>query len=209
VVTHKESVIGLPPQLRPSEISPLQKEGCTTRTASLTYPQKLQESHYYLDTLDSEDDDFLTSYGAPPSMRNLSLQDFILAPVGVALLACSSASRAEPPREMPDSSGMGITLEADTLIPPGPPGTVRVSHRDSLHTVSWLGTRDDRIIGYQVYRRCPNEEWQAIASLRLLPGDDRNQGAYSIEDRFSVQCEYTVAAIGRNGKQGPKAAEIQ
>ena len=30
MVTHKESAIGSPPQLRPSEISLLQKEGCTT-----------------------------------------------------------------------------------------------------------------------------------------------------------------------------------
>jgi hypothetical protein len=54
VVTHKESGIGPPPQLRPSEISALQKAGCTTK-ASLrgqrnlynrlkkTYEQHLQK----------------------------------------------------------------------------------------------------------------------------------------------------------------------
>lgn len=142
-------------------------------------------------------------------MRNLIGFDCIVAPVVVALLAYSTTTHAEPSGNSPEPGGVGITSEDDALIPPGAPGTVRVSHRDSRHSVSWVGTRDDKIIGYQVYRRCPDEEWQAIASLELLPGDDRNQGAYSIEDTSTRRCEYTVAAIGRDGKRGPKAADIQ
>jgi len=142
-------------------------------------------------------------------MRNLAGRDCVVASVAVGLIACSTATHAEPPREIPDPDGGGITSEEDALIPPGPPVKVRVSPRASLHTVTWVGTRDDQIIGYQVYRRCANEEWQAIASLGLLPGDDRNQGAYSIEDSFTRKCEYTVAAIGRDGKRGPKTADVR
>lgn len=147
----------------------------------------------------------------------------VVALAGAALLAQFTACAAQrvPEASRPGASGVtgssarpsptagGITLEDDRQIPPGPPGTVHVSHHDSLHTVTWAGTRDDTILGYQVYRRCPHEGWQAVGSLGLLAGDERNQGAYSFQDTFVLRCEYTVAAIGRDGKPGPMTVEIQ
>ena len=122
--------------------------------------------------------------------------------------ACSAQRVREGSSASPPAPG-GITREEDQRIPPGPPGTVHVSHNDSLHTVTWVGTRDDTILGYQVYRRCLPEGWLAVGSLGLLPGDERNQGEYSLQDTDARKCEYTVAAIGRDGKPGPMTVEIQ
>jgi hypothetical protein len=104
----------------------------------------------------------------------------------------------------------GITAEEDAGIPAGPPGRVLVSHHPgSLHRIEWQGTLDDTIRGYQIYRRCPNGEWEEIAYLPLHDDDERNRAVYLFEDRFDVVCDYTVAAVDHLGNAGPKSADIQ
>lgn len=108
----------------------------------------------------------------------------------------------------PHPRSVGITAEADALIPPGPPGVVSVSRRSQVHVVEWKGTHDDTILGYEVYRKCPPGEWVKIGSVKLHPDDERNRGMYHFEAKFDSDCEYTVAAVSQDGKPGPKSADI-
>jgi hypothetical protein len=117
----------------------------------------------------------------------------------------------EPATSQPSTSSprVGISAEEDATIPPGPPGTVNVSHRDGVHVVDWKGTRDDTIVGYEVYRRCGSGDWNSVGSVALRPDDGRNRGTYVLEDEFKIRCEYTVAAVNAAGKPGPKSIDIQ
>ena len=103
----------------------------------------------------------------------------------------------------------GITKEEDEHIVSGPPGFVKVQNHGELHAISWQGTRDDTILGYQVYRRCQQEPWQPIGFVKLREDDPRNSGTYLYNDHFPENCEYTVAAVGPGGKPGPKSVDIQ
>ena len=115
---------------------------------------------------------------------------------------------SDAPADAPPSVG-GITADEDALIPAGPPGLVVVSQRDDAHVVQWQGTRDDTILGYQVYRRCLPGEWTKIAFVEIHDGDNRNKGTYVFEDEFDADCEYTVAAVGRDGNPGQMSVDIQ
>lgn len=103
---------------------------------------------------------------------------------------------------------LGITIEEDEKIVPGPPGFVKITHHGELHEIHWQGTRDDTILGYQIYRRCPREPWQRIGFVALRKDDPRNAGLYKFKDHFSGNCDYTVAAVGPNGQPGPKSVDI-
>ena len=97
---------------------------------------------------------------------------------------------------------------AFAMIPPGPPGTVLVTRDGDLSVVSWKGTRDDRIRGYQVYRRCGSGGWDPLGFVPLHADDERNRGEYRFEDRYREHCEYTVAAVGASGRPGPRTVDI-
>ena len=103
----------------------------------------------------------------------------------------------------------GITIEEDKQIVSGPPGSVEIKHDGELHEIRWLGTRDDTILGYQVYRRCPHEPWKSLGFVELRDDDPRNAGPYIFKDHFPGNCEYTVAAVGPDGMPGPKSVDIQ
>lgn len=103
----------------------------------------------------------------------------------------------------------GITIEEDARNVSGPPGSVKIKHDGVMHEIIWQGTRDDTILGYQVYRRCQHEPWQGIGFIRLREDDPRNAGVYTFKDHYSENCEYTVAAVGPDGKPGPMSVDIQ
>lgn len=103
----------------------------------------------------------------------------------------------------------GITIEEDEQIVSGPPGSVSVKHDGELHEIRWIGTRDDTILGYQIYRRCQQENWKSIGFVKLHVDDPRNAGPYIFKDHFTGNCEYTVAAVGPDGTPGPKSVDIQ
>jgi hypothetical protein len=103
------------------------------------------------------------------------------------------------------SSGGGLTAEEDAMIPPGPPGTVSVSRENGFYVVQWEGTRDDTVIAYAVYRRCGAESWTPIA--RVPVRNPRNEGPHDWKDRMDASCEYAVAAVDANGREGPRSDE--
>ena len=104
----------------------------------------------------------------------------------------------------------GISAEEDGRIPPGPPGTVRVTQQDQKHLVEWQGTRDDTIKGYQVYSKSTNRgDWKAIGFVKLREDDLRNRGNYQFKQDVEPGCEYAVAAVGLGGKAGPKNVETK
>jgi len=103
----------------------------------------------------------------------------------------------------------GITIEEDAKNVSGPPGSVEIEHDGVMHEIRWRGTRDDTILGYQVYRRCQHEPWQGIGFIHLHKDDARNVGIYIFKDHYPENCEYTVAAVGPDGKPGPMSVDIQ
>ena len=105
-----------------------------------------------------------------------------------------------------ESAADGITAEEDALIPPGRPGTVSTSRQAEKCLVEWVGTGDDTILGYVVYRRRPGEEWEEIGRTPLHPNDERNRGVYLFEDDGASEWEYAVAAIAANGMPGPRSS---
>lgn len=154
--------------------------------------------------------------------RGPVIASLLLAALSLASVACDgsrergiSRALAEERSELP--AGItpppdpdGITAEEDAAIPPGPPGKVLVSHQPRLlHRIEWRGTQDDTIRGYQIYRRCPDGEWEEIAFVKLRDDDERNRATYVFEDRFDGVCDYTVAAVDQRGNPGPKSVEIQ
>ena len=137
----------------------------------------------------------------------------------VVVTACSTGTQRDAPATAldptPDQgqasppSGPGITAEEDAGLLSGPPGTVEVTHGPEGHLVQWSGTRDDQITGYRVYRRCDPGKWVEVGLVETRDEDERNEGVYGFEEQFAADCEYTVAAVGRNGVTGPKSVEIQ
>jgi len=103
----------------------------------------------------------------------------------------------------------GVSREEDAHSLPGPPGTVHLTHRDGRHIAEWSGTRDDTIVAYVVYRRCPGGTWEEVARVKVHKDDKRNRGAYRFEENFDAVCEYTVSAARLDGRPGPKTVEIQ
>jgi len=108
----------------------------------------------------------------------------VSAALAILATGCGGSTEGPVERPAPDEQATsqpstpvppaGITLEQDALIPPGPPGTVNVSHRDDVHVVEWKGTRDDTIVGYEVYRMCGSGDWERIGFVALRTDDERN-----------------------------------
>ena len=128
------------------------------------------------------------------------------SPSSGGLTRAVDPSDAKDPSRHPSS--VEITAEQDAQIPPGPPGSVSVSRSGQVHVVEWKGTRDDTIQGYEVYKRRPPGKWVKIGRVKLRRDDERNRGTYRFEAKFNADCEYTVAAVGPDGKPGPKSADI-
>lgn len=121
-----------------------------------------------------------------------------------------TTSQAAASSQIPSPPPAGISAEENALIPPGPPGTVRVTLQGQKHLVEWQGTRDDTIRGYQVYSKSTNQgDWKMIGFIKLREDDARNRGSYRFEKDVEPGCEYAVAAVGLGGKAGPKNVEIK
>ena len=104
----------------------------------------------------------------------------------------------------------GITWVEQSSIPHGPPGTVQVTESGQSVTVEWKGTRDHTIQGYQIYQKLTTEEvWKVIGFVELRADDSLNRGIYRFEKNIEPGFEYAVAAVGLDGKEGPKNVEIQ
>jgi len=103
----------------------------------------------------------------------------------------------------------GITFEEDARIPSGPPGSISISRDGPSSVVEWKGTRDDTVLGYEVYRSCSQGEWVKLGFVRLSTSDERNTGLYRHGDSFSGECKYSVAAVGSDGKPGPRSMSVE
>jgi hypothetical protein len=112
------------------------------------------------------------------------------------------------PAPLDATGAQGITAEQDAGIPPGPPGLVSISTADGKIIVAWMGTRDDRIRGYEVYRRCAPGDWETIGFVPIREDDERNRGEYRFAERVRDGCEYTVSAVGADGRPGPRTVDI-
>lgn len=75
--------------------------------------------------------------------------------------------------------------------------------------MEWSGTRDDGVAAYRVYRRCSSGDWIEVGLVKVRDEDERNQATYRFEERLDAECDYTVAAVGRNGVTGPMSVDIQ
>ena len=117
----------------------------------------------------------------------------------------NSGAREQTPRP----TVAGITFEEDARIPSGPPGSISISRHGPSRVVEWKGTRDDTVLGYEVYRSCSQGEWVKLGFVPLSASDERNAGLYRYEDSFSGECKYSVAAVGSNGKPGPRGVPME
>jgi hypothetical protein len=74
----------------------------------------------------------------------------------------------------------GITIERDAQIPPSHPGWVTAQVESNNMVVNWLGTGDDQVRYYQIYRRHSSDEaWEPIEKVEV-EGD--NTGTYEFVD---------------------------
>lgn len=106
------------------------------------------------------------------------------------------------------SADVGLTREQADESPAGPPGKVAVEHRGVLHVVTWDGTRDDTIRGYEVYRQSDAGAWERVGFVPLRADDARNRGRYEFSETLERTCSYAVAAVDAHGRVGPKSVEI-
>ena len=112
------------------------------------------------------------------------------------------------------SNAGGITEEADNLILPGPPGTVALeraisSQGDPVSLVTWSGTADDTISGYNTYKKEKESGWALIGFVPLRKEDPRNRGRYQFRDTEIGEGLYAVSAVDMNGKPGPKSPGVK
>lgn len=143
--------------------------------------------------------------------------------VFVALLVtgCIGSDRPEAsPQKTPvvntgdASNAGGITEEANRLILPGPPGTVVFESETSpqgepVSFLTWSGTGDDTISGYNVYKQEKESDWALIGFAPLRKEDPRNRGRYQLRDQAIGEGIYAVSAVDRYGKPGPKSPGIK
>jgi hypothetical protein len=100
------------------------------------------------------------------------------------------------------SEEVGISREEDSLLTPSPPTQVTARATAGVIVLVWLGTGDDRIEYYQVYRKiADDEDWQLIARVEAI-GD--NRGWYEFRDTSTergITYIYGVSAVDTYGNE--------
>lgn len=111
---------------------------------------------------------------------------------------------ATPPRitTTPTPGAIGISREEDSQLTPSHPTQVTAQATTDAIVLTWLGTGDDRIRYYQVYRKVTDDgDWQPIAKLEIT-GD--NRGRYEFKDTATEQgitYIYGVSAVDTYGNE--------
>lgn len=100
------------------------------------------------------------------------------------------------------SEETGISREEDSQLTPSHPTQVTARAITDTIVVMWLGTGDDRIEYYQVYRKVADDEyWQLTARVEAT-GD--NRGWYEFRDTATEQgitYTYGVSAVDTYGNE--------
>ncbi len=100
------------------------------------------------------------------------------------------------------SEETGISREEDSQLTPSHPTQVTAQATTDTIVLTWLGTGDDRIKYYHVYRKVADDgDWQLIARLEIT-GD--NRGWYEFRDTATEQgitYIYGVSAVDTYGNE--------
>jgi hypothetical protein len=100
------------------------------------------------------------------------------------------------------SEETGISREEDSQLTPSHPTQVTAQAITDAIVLTWLGTGDDRIEHYQVYRKVADDkDWQLIAKVEST-GD--NRGWYEFKDTTIAQgitYIYGVSAVDTYGNE--------
>lgn len=94
------------------------------------------------------------------------------------------------------SEETGISREEDSQLTPSHPTQVTAQAITGAIVLMWLGTGDDRIEYYQVYRKVAgDEDWQLIARVKATVA---NRGWYEFKDTVTergITYIYGVSAV--------------
>jgi hypothetical protein len=124
-----------------------------------------------------------------PAMRKLGVAVVIFILILLGGTGCASRN--------------GISIQEDAQLSPSHPTQVQVDAKEDGISLTWLGTGDDRIKYYQVYRKTTDVDWQTVTQINS-EGD--NRGSYEYLDRdvqSGVTYIYGVSAINTYGKESP------
>lgn len=120
----------------------------------------------------------------------------------IAALLCELWGCGVAPEVAGPSEETGISREEDSRLTLSHPAQVTVRATTDAIVLAWLGTGDDRVKHYQVYRKvADSEDWQRIAKVEAI-GD--NKGWYEFRDTAieqSVAYIYGVSAIDTYGNE--------
>jgi hypothetical protein len=96
----------------------------------------------------------------------------------------------------------GISREEDAQLTPSHPSQVTARLANGASVLTWLGTGDDRIQYYQLYRRASDsEDWLPISRVEAI---EDNRGWYGFTDSAIAQgiaYRYGVSAIDVYGHE--------
>ena len=96
----------------------------------------------------------------------------------------------------------GISREGDSALTPSHPAQVKAQAITDAIILTWLGTGDDRIIYYQIYRKTVDGgDWERVTRIESI-GD--NRGWYEFRDtprERGIGYIYGVSAIDTYGNE--------
>lgn len=100
------------------------------------------------------------------------------------------------------SSETGISRDQDSQLTPSHPTQVTAQVITDTIVLTWLGTGDDRIVHYQVFRRVDSDEdWQFITNVEST---EDNRGWYEFRDTFvtlGIAYIYGIMAVDTYGNE--------
>lgn len=115
---------------------------------------------------------------------------------GVNVTQTTESEVIAPPEEN------GISREEDSQLTPSHPTQVTARAITGAVVLTWLGTGDDRIKRYQVYRKVAgDEDWQLIAKVKAT---EDNRGWYEFRDAAAergITYIYGVSAVDTYGNE--------
>jgi hypothetical protein len=101
----------------------------------------------------------------------------------------------------------GISQEADKRIGPFYPSEVTAEVLSRLRVrVSWLGTGDDRVINYMIYRAGSNSVFEKVGQVSAT-GNNRGQYIFEEEVPASGLYRYVVTAVNNFGRESQRSSE--
>lgn len=123
-------------------------------------------------------------------------------PASDAILTQPLASQTPNNGDQSPLNTSGIPIEEDMLLVPASPGKLMATTGNGNVLLRWLGTGDDRVKNYRIFRRNnPDQMWVQIDEVEA---EGRNADWYEFEDTDldnKITYEYGVTAVNTYGTE--------